>query len=664
MFFFLIKLVFGIRLLYIWPGYGNMIKCKSILKTERKTYMSATIFDSRNTVYREPFGAVASGTEIRLTIRLSKTISYESPELWVYRADEWEKPEIYPMEMSHCRSTSNLYTIMYKAENPGLYFYCFHVIENNREIYICKDAGGRGVIMSGRGDLWQLTVYEKDFQTPDFLRGGVIYQIFPDRFYSSGTKKENVPKDRKLVLWGTAPEYLPDENGEVTNSDYAGGDLKGIEEKLPYLESLGVTAIYLNPIFEAHSNHRYNTADYLKIDPLLGTEEDFKSLCAAAKKLGISIFIDGVFSHTGSDSIYFNQKGRYKGKGAYQSKESPYYKWYNFQDYPNGYTSWWGFKTLPEVREEEKSYLEFICGKGGVAEKWLSLGASGYRLDVADELPDVFLDRFRKTVKAANPQALILGEVWEDASNKTSYGARRRYFLGKQLDSVMNYPFKDAILDYVGNGGGDVFYNRIMSILENYPKPVLGILMNSLSTHDTERAITALGGEPSAWHDRNWQAERQELAPHQYASGKAKFLLCSVLQFTMVGTPCIYYGDEIGMMGYKDPFNRFCFDWENRDEDIFRHIKVLGEMRRKYRGLFAEARFLPVSFTDSVCCYLRIKGEDAIFVAINRSLATCPLPRLTEFRETETIMGKVTENHSLMPMGFIILKGKWVPKEV
>lgn len=624
--------------------------------------MSATIFDSRSQTYREPFGAVPAGTEVRLTIRLSKTVSHESPELLVFRADQWETPIAYPMEVSQYRSSSNLYSVVYKANEPGLFFYCFHVFENGRETYICKNRTGRGVIMPSRGDLWQLTVYSKDFETPDFLKGGIIYQIFPDRFYNSKTEKKNVPEDRKLVPWGTPPEYLPDENGEVTNSDYAGGDLKGIEEKLPYLESLGVTAIYLNPIFEAHSNHRYNTADYLKIDPLLGTEEDFKALCAAAKERGISIFIDGVFSHTGSDSIYFNQKGRYPGKGAYQSKDSPYYKWFTFQDFPDKYTSWWGFKTLPEVKEEEESYLEFICGKegkGGVAEKWLSLGAAGFRLDVADELPDVFLDRFRETVKRVDPQALVLGEVWEDASNKSSYGARRRYFQGKQLDSVMNYPFKDAILQYVGNGGGDAFYNQIMSILENYPRPVLSILMNSLSTHDTERAITALGGEPIEGHDRIWQAERQELAPHQYAAGKAKFLLCSVLQFTIVGTPCIYYGDEIGMMGYKDPFNRLCFDWENRDEDIFQHIKSLGEMRKQHREFFAKAKFLPVSFTDSICCYLRIEGEDAIFVAINRSPATCPLPKLTEFEKTETILGRVTEDNSLMPMGFIILFGKW-----
>lgn len=227
----------------------------------------------------------------------------------------------------------------------------------------------------------------------------------------------------------------------------------------------------------------------------------------------------------------------------------------------------------------------------------------------------------------------------------------------------MNYPFKDAILQYVGQGGGDVFYNRIMSILENYPRPVLSILMNSLSTHDTERAITVLGGEPTEGHDRIWQAERNELAPHQYAAGKAKFLLCCVLQFTIIGTPCIYYGDETGMMGYKDPFNRACFDWENRDEDIFQHIKALCEMRKKNREFFAEAKFMPVSFTDSVCCYLRIRGEDAVFVAINRSSVTCKLPKLTEFTQTETILGKLIDDFSLMPMGYIILSGKWTARD-
>ena len=195
-----------------------------------------------------------------------------------------------------------------------------------------------------------------------------------------------------------------------------------------------IICLYLNPIFEAHSNHRYNTADYRKIDPLLGTEEDFVELCAKAKAVGISVILDGVFSHTGSDSLYFNRNGRYgEHSGAYRDPDSPYREWYSFRRYPDDYESWWGFRTLPNVRETYPSYLDFICNPNtGVLAKWLSLGASGFRLDVADELPDAFLDRVYQTVKSFGEDKVVIGEVWEDASNKISYGNRRHYLLDRR----------------------------------------------------------------------------------------------------------------------------------------------------------------------------------------------------------------------------------------
>ena len=629
--------------------------------------MPLTIFDSRDTAYRRPFGAVASKTPVHFTIRLPKTVAYTDVQLLIFLADQWETPLVFPMENAGCEFSSNLYSVSFTPSRPNLLFYCFRVSESGRITYICKDENNLGTMQPYRGELWQLTVYDAAFSTPDFLKGGTMYQIFPDRFYNSGKPKKNVPTDRKLKPWGTPPEYLPDESGEVTNSDYTGGDLKGIEEKLEYLASLGVTCIYLNPIFEAHSNHRYNTADYRHVDPLLGTDEDFASLCRAAGKLGISVILDGVFSHVGSDSIYFNRFGRYDSVGAYQSKESPYYNWFTFQQYPDKYTTWWGFQTLPEVAEETPSYLEFICGKEGIARHWLSLGASGFRLDVADELPDVFLDRLREAVKEQNPQALILGEVWENASNKSSYGKRRRYFQDKRVDSVMNYPFKNAILQYIRDGGGTSFLNQLMDILENYPAPVIHNLMNSISTHDTERAITALGGESSQGHDRTWQAARQELTPHQYATGKARLFLCCVLQFTLSGTPCIYYGDEIGMAGYRDPFNRWCFDWEHRDEDIFSHMQALGQLRASRREFFAGADFLPVCFTDSICSYLRILGEQGLLIVINRSAKTQCMDIPTQLHHAKLLMGHIVgipqdpvTSVELRPMDFAILEGRWI----
>ena len=625
--------------------------------------MPMTIFDSRDTAYRSPFGAVTAKTPVTFTIRLPKTVSAGSPQLLVFEADKWDMPSIFPMKNIGCERSCNLYSVTFTPHAPSLLFYCFRITENDKATYICRDKNSLGRMLPYRGDLWQLTVYDPAFKTPAFLKGGTMYQIFPDRFRNSGTPKKNVPADRKLKPWGTIPEYLPDETGEITNSDYTGGDLKGIQEKLPYLADMGVTCIYLNPIFEAHSNHRYNTADYTRVDPLLGTNEDFSELCAEAKKLGISIIIDGVFSHIGSDSIYFNRFGRYNSVGAYQSKESPYYDWFKFEHHPDKYASWWGFITLPEVFEERPQYLEFICGKDGIIRRWLALGASGFRLDVADELPDIFLDRLRIAAKATDPEALVLGEVWEDASNKSSYGERRRYFLGEQLDSVMNYPFKDAILAYVRDGRGEEFLQQLMDILEHYPEPVIHNLMNSLSTHDTARAITALGGESSEGHDRIWQAARQELQPYQYAAGKARLLLASVLQFTLSGTPCIYYGDEIGMAGYRDPFNRWCFNWDERDEDIFRHTRALGRMRAQHKELFAKAGFLPLCFTDELCAYVRKDGEEAILTVINRSEETHKFSLPGQLRGEELLLGHKNDlpdrEIEIRPMDFVILKGKW-----
>ena len=335
--------------------------------------------------------------------------------------------------------------------DTGLYFYHFTYETPFGRGNIFLHSSGCGEIATD-GKEWQLTVYDKDYKTPDWIKGGIMYQIFPDRFHKGKGNIKNVPEDRKIHENTTdTPVWKPNEEGKILNNDYYGGNLKGIEEKLPYIASLGVNVIYLNPIFEAHSNHRYNTADYSKIDSLLGDEKDFKALCKKADEYGIKILLDGVFSHTGSDSIYFNREGRYDSIGAFNSTESPYKDWFTFED--NGkYKSWWGIDTLPETNEDNESFIEYIAGKNGIAEKWLKCGAYGYRLDVADELPDKFLDEFCKSVKSLNNDYVVIGEVWEDATNKISHGGRRKYLLGEQLDSVMNYPFATAILTFMRYG--------------------------------------------------------------------------------------------------------------------------------------------------------------------------------------------------------------------
>ena len=405
------------------------------------------MFNSRSRKYRDPLGAVGDGTSIHFRITLPRELSCSAAHLVMQR----EGGQTQVLDMFWCGMNGNnqeWWECHFTPEVPGLYFYHFEIHTQRGSQRISKGFAGDGIF--GGNNQWQLTVYDKNFQTPDWLEGGVMYQIFPDRFYNSGQPKTAVPSDRRLhSQWMEQPDWAPNAQGKITNTDFFGGDLHGIEEKLPYLKSLGVTCLYLNPIFESHSNHRYDTADYSKVDPLLGTEEDFSSLCAAAKKLGIRVVIDGVFSHTGSDSVYFNREGRYPTPGAYRSQESPYYPWYTFHPWPDSYDCWWNFDTLPNVKETDPSYNTYINGEEGIVRKWLRAGASGWRLDVADELPDAFLDQLTAAAKKEKPDALVLGEVWEDASNKTSYGIRRRYLLGKQLDTVMNYPFRDAILGFL-----------------------------------------------------------------------------------------------------------------------------------------------------------------------------------------------------------------------
>ena len=397
--------------------------------------------------------------------------------------------------------------------------------------------------------------------------------------------------------------------------------MEGIRSKLDYLEKLGVTCIYLNPIFESHENHRYNTANYRNVDPLLGTNEDFRLLCEDAEKHGISIILDGVFSHTGADSIYFNKFGRYDTVGAWQSTDSPYYSWYTFFG-DHQYEAWWGIDTLPNVVETNPDYLNYICGDGGVLDYWISLGAAGYRLDVADELPDGFLDALRKCVKKNGEEKIVIGEVWEDASNKESYGVKRRYLLGDQLDSVMNYPFREAIINYIKGMDANTFKDWIMGILENYPKQTVDVLMNFVSTHDIERAINRFGGQNCDDKSKDWMAENW-LSDAEYKRGKQLLKAAMVLQFFLPGVPSIYYGDEVGLQGWKDPFNRRCFPWGNEDEDLLEYTRELGILR-KSSSVFVDGELEFLLTENELLVFSRFhrnSGESVILI-LNRSEQT------------------------------------------
>ena len=573
-----------------------------------------TVFNARKTEYKDKIRAIATDEAVRLRIVVPRNISCSAATLCITK--EGEETACYAMFWAGmCGEEHEYWELHFSATTAGLYWYHFELETPWGKSFVKNTGSGIGDFAYD-GAEFQQTVYDKAFTTPNWLKGGLIYQIFPDRFYNSGTEKTGVRPTRVMRPWGAEPYWYEEQMGGIWNNDYFGGDLKGIEEKLSYLASLGVTCLYLNPIFEANSNHRYDTADYEKVDPLLGTEEDLRSLCAKAREHGVSVLLDGVFSHTGCDSKYFNMYGNYKAVGAYNSPDSPYYSWYKFEEYPDKYKSWWGIKLLPELIEENEDYRTYICGENGIVRRWLRCGARGWRLDVADELPDVFLDDLRRAVKTEKPDALILGEVWENVSTKFSYGARRRYLLGEQLDSVMNYPFADAVLNFVKFHHAEGFFDAILSVTETYPPQVTNVLMNHIGTHDTERAITRLAGEDPEGHGRAWQHERNTLSDRDYRRGVRLLRLASLLQYTLPGVPSLYYGDERGMQGMKDPFNRACMDWTNPDEELLHWYKRLGEIRKGCPA-FKDGELIPLYAQNGTVVYTRTAAHSEVLVAVN-----------------------------------------------
>jgi len=622
------------------------------------------MFDSRNSFNKSPVGAVKEGTRIHFKITVPRYLSCNEAVLIIEKEDTRER---FLRGMFWCgkddKKDEEWWECHFTPQTTGIYFYYFEIktSRGRMSLYrgVCKNEIGK----VSNGKKWQQTVYSKDFKTPDWLSGGIMYQIFPDRFYRSDKGNTYLYPDRKLHSnFHDIPDWLPNSAGKITNSDYFGGNLKGITEKLPYLKDLGVTCIYLNPIFEAHSNHRYNTANYSIIDPLLGDEDDFTELTDECKKLGIKLILDGVFSHTGSDSIYFNREGRYGMGGAYNDKKSPYYSWYNFRKWPEDYECWWNFDTLPNTNETNPHYNNYINGEGGIVESWIKKGASGWRLDVADELPDEFLDTLYERVKKTDPEAIVLGEVWEDASNKMAYGTLRRYLLGDQMDTVMNYPFRDAILGFLDGDHASLCMETIESIVENYPPECTRLLMNHIGTHDTERAVTHLSGKYRDYFTRDEQS-KFTLNSEERVIAHKKMKLATLMQFTLPGVPCIYYGDEVGLEGGRDPFNRAFYPWGNENQTLLEWYKELKDLRNSSE-LFKEGLFKNVYSHGDIISYERYsldetgKIKEELFFAINRSGKDVKLP--VDFTGTpETIMGEnYSEIFTLPPYGFSVLKIK------
>jgi len=535
------------------------------------------LYDSHNLRHKSPFGALAP--EELCAVEIHIPLSCRTLRVWLLlRNDRTGEERPVALTQAEISGDYAIWRGTFSLPQPDLYFYWFRITTEGEEFSLYK--WGEHDTNMEAGELWQLSCCAKTFPAPDWARGAVAYQIFPDRFFRSGDCdcRDKLRPYTLHACWDEQPQWQPAADGEIYNNDFFGGNLRGIREKLPYLHTLGVELIYLNPIFMAFSNHRYDTCDYGRIDPLLGTEEDFADLCAEAHALGIRIVLDGVFSHTGSRSVYFDREGEFGG-GAFRDPQSPYRSWFQFRE-DGSYESWWGFLTLPCVRELDPAYLDFIVeNENSILAKWIRLGADGFRLDVADELPDEFILRLRRRLRQLKPDALLLGEVWEDASNKTAYGQRRRYFVDGELDGVMNYPWREAILRFCrGEDDGTGLARRIETLAENYPEQVLSCTLSILSGHDVPRALTELAA-PFSGSRAEMAAYR--LTPEQRETGLARLRLASALLFALPGMPCIYYGDEAGVEGCTDPFNRGTYPWGREEASLRAHFAQLGQLRRQ-----------------------------------------------------------------------------------
>ncbi len=572
------------------------------------------LFDSRNVVFKTPFGCLPHGETLEIHCFVKD--AGETGVLFLIEEDGKES-DTFPMSLKGEKKGYRHYALSIPTLAVGLYFYRFRLLTEQQPIDLYRDEMNHPVARIGQ--TWQLTCYRRHYPIPETFQGTVMYQIFPDRFNRAGTcdtSEKLTPFFLHEAAYET-PVFEPDEQGRILNNDFFGGNLQGIIDKLPYLSALGIKLLYLNPIFKAFSNHRYDTADYLQVDPLLGTNDDFARLCREAHHYGMSIMLDGVFSHIGSDSLYFDKQNRF-GNGAYHNPASPYRSWFQFTDYPHGYHSWWGIDTLPCTEENDLSFRRFILfGESSVIRFWFRLGADAWRLDVADELPDSFLAQLYHVAKEEKPDSLILGEVWEDASNKISYGVRRKYFLGEGLDAVMNYVWRDAIIRFTRKEcSAEDLMEAIMSLCEHYPQDTLNATMISLSTHDTPRILTILGVD----HEPESRKERAgfRLTDSERKNAIEKLKMALFFQFSLPGSPCLYYGDEIGMEGFEDPFNRAYMGDRPACPEIFSFLSALALLKNTVSALRFGA-FEPVTCSQNIFAFYRLHENERILCLVNNS---------------------------------------------
>ena len=638
--------------------------------------------DSRDLLYRTPGGAVPAGSPVKLRFRTyHNDVTGINVRVFDLNANSQQLLAMQPVATDvDCYQDALPYScdfweVTLSYPTPNNLWYRFIVTDGSKTVYYADNTpaldGGLGSPSDNVVDnSYAIMIYDPAFTAPAWARDAVIYQIFPDRF-RDGRKNNNAdtgdPRydDPVLALpWGTLPEgYCRNYADGNTNCpwrfdptppdwsptieaprgrDYMGGDLKGVDQNLNYLQSLGVNTIYFNPIFDAASNHSYDTQDYYKIDPYFGTQKDWENLVKHAKQRGMRIVLDGVFNHLSSDSPFFDRYHHYTSVGACESVASPYRAWFYFHDVTPGtgtcvssdgtpdaatYDGWFGFDSIPVINKslpEVQAY--FLTGDNSVSRYWLEQGAGGWRMDVMGDssFPPGYWETFRQVVKDTRSQALIISETWQKDSTLL------RMLRGDRADTTMNYRLRDAVLGLLVPGNFDPkgfadsghpilpseFAARLESIREDYPDAAYYSLMNLMDSHDTERLLWTLTPGADTTADK-------ELNAANLAAGKQSQMLASTIQFTLPGAPTVFYGDEVGMTGDDDPDDRRTFPWSNkdgsRDETMLKHYRALAKLREKYPVL-ADGNFQVLLADDAsqVVAYGRKTGFQAAVVIVNR----------------------------------------------
>ena len=521
----------------------------------------------------------------------------------------------YKCVFSSIEGRFDLYECVINTRELGKGLYFFDLLcECAFGLIYGSKAGGKICFKDTEGDPFQLTVCEFAYDAPKESLGGVIYHIFVDRFNKG---KGCIPHADEVIadFSNGIPEYPEYPGAPLKNNKFYGGTLYGIINKLDYIKSLGVKLIYLSPIFEARSNHKYDTADYMKVDSMFGGDKALKDLIIKAKEKGIGIILDGVFNHTGSDSIYFNKSGTYTSLGAYQSKASQYYGWYDFKSHPDEYVCWWGIEILPRIHPDFAECGNYFVGEGGVIDKYSNLGVCGFRLDVADELSDAFISKIKYRLNENNRQSILYGEVWEDASNKIAYDKRKKYYLGNELDGVMNYPLRRGLIDYIRNKDTSTLEYSLLEVTFNAPKRIRDLQMNILGTHDTERILTVLGGESSLGKSNSYLKDKK-MNEIEMEEGIKLLKSAYTIIATLPGVPSVFYGDEAGLEGYSDPFNRMPYPWGRENAELLSHYRTMGRLRNE-NSVYKDGAFKLISLDKELLVFSRSKGADSFYTVYN-----------------------------------------------